>query len=227
MKKNSILTKLEIAYIATATVGVAMILCSTFFAVEEKSVLGRWLAILGDLGTGLFPTGVIGLVLEKMQNRNRERDKKSKRMAVLRLFNSAVHRYFNSICNEAIRQKNAMKGKCVFEIISSVGNEVQFECSAEEIASLCLLGEKLVEIFEKAESLFIVTDVFDPVEIDHFNLLAKETKKLLSSTNKENSIKNARCSFLSYLKTACLEIPECGDFVNMVSDGDNIYIPKA
>lgn len=227
MKKHGVLTKLEIAHIATATVGVAMILCSTFFAEEEKSVLGRWLTIMGDLGIGLLPTGVIGIILEKMQNRNRERDKKNKRMAVLRLFNSAVHSYFNSICNEAIRQKSAMKGKRVFEIISSVGNEVQFECSTEEIASFSLLGEKLIEIFEKEESLFIVTDVFEPIEIDHFNLLAKETKKLLCSTNKESNIKNARCSFLSYLKTACLEIPECGDFANMVSDGDNIYIPIA
>ena len=55
-------------------------------------------------------------------------------------------------------------------------------------------------------------------------MLLKDGEKILHLMNESKDIVNARSEFLSYLQITCLAIPECTNFNEMISDGDNIYI---
>lgn len=220
-------TKVEIAHVVVAVIGIVMILCSALISCGQESPCSKFLVITGDLGVGLFPTGIIGLVLERMQYRNREQEKKNKRIAILRLYNNAVHSYLNILCNAAIETDQRLIHKRVFEITTVISNgELQVASSNDEKAALTLLTERLRESFGVSNPLYIVTDVFETTEINHFEMLLQDGEKLLSLMNKHINLAEARAGFLSYLQVACSAIPECSSFYEMVSDGDNIYVPQ-
>ncbi len=220
-------TKLEILNLVVAVVGIAMILCSSLFTAEQETLCSKLLSIVGDFGIGTFPTGVIGFALERMQNRSKEQEKRDKRLAILRLFNNAVHKYLNIICNSAIEANNSLKYKKVFDITSVVNSEeIQINLGDEEKDALTLLVERLQESFGTTNPLYIVTDVFEVIEITHFEMLLKDGKNLLHSTNNQKKVMDMRSSFLSYLHTTCLAVSECNCFNEMISNGDNIYVPQ-
>lgn len=226
MKKYIFPDKLEIVNIVVAIIGIGMIICSSLCTAEQGTLCSKLLSIIGDLGIGIFPTGIIGFILERIQNRNKAQEMKSKRLAILRLFNNAVHGYLNVICNTVIEKESSLKNKKVFEIIATLNNDdVQVKCSSNEKVALSNLVEKLHELFDSNNPLYIVTDVFEMIEINHFELILKDGEKLLCLMKENRSIKDSRNTFLSYLWTTCLEIPECNDFNLMISDGDNIFIP--
>ena len=227
MKKYIFPDKLEIVNIVVAIIGIGMIICSSLCTAEQGTLCSKLLSIIGDLGIGIFPTGIIGFILERIQNRNKAQEMKSKRLAILRLFNNAVHGYLNVICNTVIEKESSLKNKKVFEIITTLNNDdVQVECSSNEKVALSNLVEKLHELFDSDNPLYIVTDVFEMIEINHFELIIKDGEKLLCLMKENRSIKDSRNTFLSYLWTTCLEIPECYNFNLMISDGDNIFIPS-
>ncbi len=226
MKKMRLPTKLEVVNLVVAVIGIAMILCSSLFTVEQEPHCSTLLSIVGDLGIGIFPTGVIGFALERMQNRSKEKEKRDKRLAILRLFNNAVHGYLNVICNSAIKINSDLKNKKVFDIISAVNNEeIQINLCDEEKNALTLLTERLQESFGTTNPLYIVTDVFEAIEIINFEMLLKDGNNLLYLINEKVNVMDMRNSFLSYLQTTCLAISECNCFNEMISNGDNIYIP--
>ncbi len=227
MKKLRLPTKLEIVNIMVTIIGVVMILCSSFFSDEQESSCSKFLNIVGDLGIGIFPTGVIGFVLERMQNRSKEQEKMDKRLAILSLFNNAVHGYLNVVCNSAIKVNKDLKGEKLFYITSAVNSdEIQINICDEEKVALTLLIEKLQESFGTTNPLYIVTDVFEAIEITNFEMLINDGNKLLHSINERTNVMDMRSNFLSYLQATCLAIPECNCFNEMISDGNNIYIPQ-
>lgn len=227
MKKPRLPTKLEIVNLVVAVIGIAMILCSSLLTVEPETSCSKFLSIVGDLGIGIFPTGVIGFALERMQNRSKEQEKRGKRLAILRLFNNAVHGYLNVICNSAIKINSNLKSKKLFDITRAVNSEeIQIDLSDEEKNALTLLVERLQESFGATNPLYIVTDVFETIEITHFEMLLRDGNNLLYSINERKNVMDMRSSFLSYLQTTCLAISECNYFNEMISDGDNIYIPQ-
>lgn len=220
------LTKIEFANILVTIFGITMIVCSTLISVERESIEEKLLSLLGDLGIGLLPTGVLGFVIERIQNRNKEREKNNKRSAILRLFNNALHGYLNVICNAAIAGKGCLKGENIFEIINALNSELHIEHITDEKEAIQLVVERLQMCFETRDPLFIVADVFETIEINHFELILQEGKNLLRLLHNNEKIGESRSSFLSYLQVACSEIPEFRNYMKMVSDGDNIYTPK-
>lgn len=227
MKKLRFLTKLETVNLVVTIIGIIMILCSSLFLDEQDSSYSKFLNIVGDLGIGIFPTGVIGFVLERMQNRSKEQEKRDKRLAILSLFNNAVHGYLNIICNSAIKANNNLKGEKLFYITNAVNsNEIQLNICDEEKIALTILVERLQESFGTTNPLYIVTDVFEAIEIANFEMLLNDGNKLLRTIYKGTNVMDMRSNFLSYIQATCLAIPECNCFNEMVSDGDNIYIPQ-
>lgn len=222
-------TTIEVVYIFVVIVGVVMILCSSLIAAEPESNCSKVLSILGSLGTGTFPTGAVGFVLERMQNRNSEHEKSTKRLAILRLFNNSVHGYFNVICNAAIQAVPSLKDKKVFLITETLSSgNIQIENSDEELAALTILVARLKDSFSAVNPLYIATDVFTIQEINYFEMLVKDGEALLALMNKnaDTSISSKRNQFISYLKTTCLAIPECSSFNEMITNGDNIFVPQ-
>lgn len=227
MKRYRWPAKPEIINIVVAVVGFVMILCASIFTVSQESIWAKLLNIMRDMGIGIFPTGVIGLALERMQSRNKEQEKKDKRIAMLRAFNNAIHSYLNAICNIAIAKNNSLKYKKIFDITKLVSSEeVHIEYSNNEIVALTLLVKRLQESFGLTNPLYIVSDIFETIEINHFEMLLKDGEKLLYLMSEDNDVNDKRNSFLSYLQVTCLAISECSSFNEMISDGDNIYIPS-
>lgn len=220
------LSKIEFANIAIAAIGIAMIGCSTLIPAEIDSFNKKLLSIVGDLGVGLFPTGGIGFILERIQNRKERRERNNKRLAILRLINAAIHGYLNVICNASVAQNSRLKGENVFEIVGNLNEELQSENIADEVKALALLVDRLKMSFGSTDPLFIVADVFETVEIKHFESLLHDGENLLHTLHMGYEAMDGRSSFLSYLQIACLEIPECKGFAEMVSNGDNIYVPN-
>lgn len=228
MKKMRFPTKLEVTNLVVAAIGIIMILCSSLFVVKQGTYYSQLLSIMGDLGIGIFPTGIIGYTLERMQNRSKEKEKRNKRLAILRLFNNAFHGYLNVICNSAIKINSDLKNKKVFDITSTVISEkIKINLCDEEKSALTLLVDRLQESFSITNPLYIVTDIFEVIEITHFEMLLNDGINLLNLINEKRNIMDMRSSFLSYLQTTCAAISECNSFNKMISDGDNIYIPES
>lgn len=225
MKKYMFPDKLEIVNIVVAIIGIVMIFCSSLLVAVPGSIYSKLLSIMGDLGIGIFPTGLIGFILERIQNRNKAQETHNKRLAILSLFNNAVHGYLNIICNEVIKKRGNLKNERVFEIITAVNN-IQMEYSESEIVALTTLIRNLQEVFSLDTALYIVTDVFEAIEISHFSMLLGEGKKLLNLMKENRDVMESRRSFLSYLQITCFSVPECNNFNLMISDGDNIFVPK-
>lgn len=220
-------TRVEIVNLVIALIGILMIVYSTLTPAENESVQEKMLALIGDLGIGLFPTGIIGFFLERIQNRNEDREKNNKRLAILRLINNAIHGYLNVICNSAIKQKSQLKLKTVFEIVDNLNEGLFIEKIDGEAEALAILVDRLRMSFGSTDPLFIVADVFETIEIKYFESLLQDGESLLQMLDMSNGVSKKRNSFLSYVKIACSEIPECKGFVDMISDGDNIFVPNS
>lgn len=220
-------TKLEIVYIVMSFIGIVMIILSSLFCIEQESIAFKILNIIGDIGVCIFPTGIIGCILEKIQIQNKELEKRDKRLAVLRLVINSMHGYLNVICNTAIKDRISLKYKKVFEIIKSMNNKwTNIEFNQEEVATLKTLIEQLQNSLLLTDTLYIVTNIFDPVELNQFEILLKKAMELLNSMNQHENIQEKKNNFLSFIMITCSAIPECNNFNEMVSDGDNIYIGR-
>lgn len=226
MKHLRNLTRLEIVNLIIAIEGITMILCSSLITVNQDCSFSKWLNIIGDLGIGFFPTGIIGLTLERIQNRNKEQENRDKRLNILRLFNNGIHGYLNFICNSVIMSKKELKNKGVFELISIANCEkIEISSCDEEIRALTIIVERLQELFGSPNPLYIITDIFKPIEINHFEMLLKDGNTLINAIIQGGNVSENRMRFISYLQTTCSEITECNSFCKMISNGDNIYIP--
>lgn len=220
-------TKMEIANIVVALIGVMMILFSSLPSGGESKTKIAILQIVGNIGIGVFPSGVIGFILERMQIRNRNIEKTEMRRTVLRYFLSALHEYLNVVCSEAIKQNSELKDSRVFDITKRIVIQGELQpISAEESESLSVLVQRMEEAFGTNNPFYIVTDVFESDELTHFGMLIENGKKLVHSIKQEKNPIESRNSFLSYIQSTCLSIPECNGFNEMISDGDNIFIPQ-
>lgn len=220
-------TKSEIIYLIVVILGLSMICGSAFIIVVPDSICSKLLSIMGAIGTGAFPTGIIGIVLEKMQKRSIEQEKCNKRLAILRLFNNAAHGYLNIICNAIIKAEPTQKGNKIFSITSTLKyNKFRIENSEDEQKALTLLIRNLKDSFGTVNPLYITTDIFDTIEIDGFEKLLHDGESLLCLLKKGKEVSEVRIRFISYLQVTCSAISECSSFNKMISDGDNIYIPN-
>ncbi len=221
-------SKAEWLNISAAILGVAMILLSVFYDYpEEKIIQEKLFTVLGNLGIGIFPTGIIGLLLEKMQARDKREQKRRIRSAILQSLNVSIHSYFNAICNSAISRCQKLKGLRVFEIFQAVKDTgIPFDYDSTERETLKHLVTMMRSSFETPDPTYIIADIFSQGEEKHFSLLIRKGEDVLNYFDCEGKDSSKRFEFLSYLQVACEEIPEWNKFENMISDGDNIFIPN-
>lgn len=220
-------SKEEWFHIMIAALGIVMISVSAFCDVDmNNNAKTRGLALLGDLGIGIFPTGIIGLLLERMQNREKGEQKHRRRIAILHSLDISIHAYFNTICNLALVENASFNGDKVFDIFQAIKDEtIIVEYSDDEVKALRRLVAKIKESFEFPDPTYIAADIFSENEENHFLLLIGKGEELLKSMEIEGCKSSQRYTFLSYLKVACEEISEFNKFLDMVSDGNNISIP--
>lgn len=204
-----------------------IVISATCNVATEGNSKPEYYIILGDLGVGIFPTGIIGYILEKMQRREKEEQRHKRRSAILYGIIVSIHSYFNSICNAALTEYPKYKNCNVFEIIQLIKDEtIVLAYSSNELDMLRHLIIKIKDIFEFPDPTYIVSDVFEEKEENHFHLLIKEGEDLVTLIENNICKSSKRCDFLSYLEIACEEIPEFRQFLQMTSNGKNIFIPK-
>ena len=214
--------------LATAFLGVVLILLSVFNNCPEEKVLQKkFFAALGDIGIGIFPTGIIGLLLERMQAREKNDQKQRIRSAVLQNLNVSIHSYFNALCNSAIADYPELKGHRVFDIFKSMkelGIPLKYDNAEKQALKALVL--RIKASFESPDPTYIIADIFSQSEEQYYLLLIDNGNKLLSYLDQGGNNPAERLKFLSYLQIACEEMPEWVKFKNMVSDGNNILIPN-
>lgn len=211
-----------------AILGIAMIFVSVYFdSDQEHNTQKKLLSVVGDLGIGIFPTGIIGLLLERMQNREKGRQIQRIRAAILKSLNVSIHSYFNTICNSAISRCPGLKGRSLNEILQKVQEEqLLIDQNPKEKEALKHFLSKIKITFETPDPTYIIADIFSPSEEGYFLLLIEKGEALLSEFDQGRIEHSHRSGFIGYLKTSCEEIPEWNRFMNMVSDGNNISIPS-
>ena len=219
-------SKEEIMDIIIALSGIVMICISVFGNNYESDTLNsKLLSVVGDLGIGLFPTGVISFLLEKMQQKQKDIEKQKKRATILYNLNIALHAYLNAVCNLAIAKKHSLKGHTVSDILRQIlENNMELESSTDEINALTHLIEKMKDLFQSPNPIYIIADIFNEDEMKHFHLLIKAGENALNFITEANSNSLQRNCFLSYLLIAFEEISEYNVFLKMESNGHNISI---
>ena len=221
-------SKSEWLNISAAILGVVMILLSVFCGCSEDNIiLKKLFTVLGNLGIGIFPTGIIGLLLERMKARDKSEQKHRIRSAILQSINVSIHSYFNVICNSAILRCQELKGLLVFDIFQALKDKrISLDYDIAEKEALKHLITIMKSSFETPDPTYIIADIFSQGEENHFSLLIKKGEDVISCFDSGGNDSSKRFDFLSYLQVACEEIPEWNRFKNMISDGDNIFIPN-
>jgi hypothetical protein len=213
-------------YILLIFIGIAMVFAPVIknFSLDNKEKAVSWLTVLGELGVGVFPTGVISLILERMQIREKSEEIRRIRTAILRNIDISIHSYFNTVCNSAIAENSSLKDKKIFDIFNAIKDEA-IVITTDESSALKQLLMRMKDSFESPNPVYLAIDIFKENEERHFRLLIEKGEKLLELIENDNCMSMDRHNFLSYLETACKEITECNKYLNMSSDGNNIFIP--
>ena len=220
-------TKKEWLYVFVAIIGVAMIIFSNAVDHLGTHEADKVLPIIGDLGIGFFPTGIIGLILDRMNSQEKNIKKNNIRNWMLLNIDVSVHSYFNLLCNSAIEADVNLKGKGLFEILKWIeGQRVISVNSNTEMELLDKLVMEMKNSFSQPSPIFAVYDIFSQNEEKYFALLIEKGEKLLKSKGGMPNIVGLRNDFLSYLTITCRELPELQHYQRMISDGDNIAIPN-
>lgn len=165
-------SKEEWLNLAITFLGIGMIIVSVLADDTNSMAKSKFYAIIENLGIGIFPTGIVGFILERMQIREKKDKKIRIRTAILQGLNVSIHSYLNVLCNSMINKYPDLKGKEIFDIIEAIkaGNRT-LEYTEKEKDSLHQLTLKAKTSFEYPDPSYLIADIFSKSEEDHFLLL--------------------------------------------------------
>ena len=200
-------------------IGLAMISVSVFCNAPDDSITKKIIEVIGDLGIGVFPTGAIGLLLNRMQNKEEKRQKTAQRNEVLRRIDTSLHQYLVTVCKEAMSHEIDVKDKPITQIINNLNQANLLRTSAES-ERLKVLIERIEEYFDKPNPVFIMTDCFTEQEQRFHTQQVISGKNLISCD--DDDVQTNRASFLNSWSSGWIDIPEYQYYKDQIFDGDNL-----
>lgn len=209
--------------------GLLFIVLSVVIVTQDGTACHKALQIIGDVGVGLFPTGIIGLLICIMQEKDKERHRLVMRKEILRLINSAVHQYLLEICKCAACKCGNLKGKKLTEIERAIINrDVNFPYSDTEVEKLKVLTLRLTDYFGKAEPALIIGDLFTSNEQKFYAARIEEGQAIIESyseaKNSEEIAANKRNDYITHWQSLRGLFPEYRKYNNLYFDGHNLVI---
>jgi len=180
----------------------------------------RIINILLDIGIGLIPTGLIGLILIFMQKNQKENEKFDQRLLLLKELDLKLRNLLNELCrlieHEGVIERNVKR-----TLTQSQDKELIF---TEEFRICAIQFSNEIKNFIASKTDYLLIETFDLEEMDALEILSESITELVNSLDSnstaqiERSSKNTITSITKLLK----KVPEFSLYLKMKFNGSHI-----
>ena len=179
----------------------------------------RFVSTMIDIGIGLFPTGLIGLILVFMQKSQKSNEKFDQRISLLKELDIKLHNLVNEICKLSNQSEKSVK-----KILIALRDNAP-ECQLTSNVKSCATAfSTSIKEFLQNKNDFLLTEMFSTDEMEALSLLTESLDAFASAADqanvaqKERSLKNMVGCVQKLLK----KIPEFSPYLKCTFTGGYI-----
>ena len=220
-KKSRIFNEPKL-YVAITIIGLLLII----FLPDADSVCEKYkkcASVLLDIGSGLFPTGLIGLVLVFMQQNQQSNEKFVQRASLLKEVDLNLYNLLNEICRAVsakyqLRDKNLKKALMLLRDTETL---IEFDKDFNECANSF---SDAVSDFLKNKTDYLLTETFSSNEMNALSLLSdsitrfSRNKTFESSFQANRDMKDMADCLMKFLEL----LPEFTKYLKQMFNGNRI-----